>query len=113
MDKNKKPINNYTLSDRTVKDNITIITNALDKVNTLTGNTFTWKKDGYPDGYEYDKEKDNDTGVIAQEVETLGLPGISTTRDGLKHVSYKRLIPLLIEAIKELKKEVDELKSKS
>ena len=112
MDKNKKPINNYTLSDRTVKDNITIITNALDKVNTLTGNTFTWKKDGYPDGYEV-SGKDDDTGVIAQEVEALGLPGISTTREGLKHVSYKRLIPLLIEAIKELKKEVDELKSKS
>tara|TARA_B100001250_G_C19679740_1_gene735289 strand:- start:90 stop:413 length:324 start_codon:yes stop_codon:yes gene_type:complete len=104
--------NNYILSDRTVKDNITIIPNALTKVGLITGYTFTWKQDGYPADYELPLN-DDDTGVIAQEVEALGIPGISTTREGLKHVSYKRLIPLLIEAIKELKSEVDELKSKS
>ena len=54
----------------------------------------------------------NRTGVIAQEVEKLELPGLTTTRkdNGTKAGRYERLIPLLIEAIKELKGEVDELK---
>ena len=52
-----------------------------------------------------------DTGVIAQEVEKLELPGVTTTRqDGTKAVRYEKLVPLLIESIKELKGEVDELR---
>ena len=49
------------------------------------------------------KKEGTETGVIAQEVEALGLPGIVTTRDdGYKAVRYEKLVPLLIEAIKEL-----------
>ena len=82
-----------------MKDNITPIPNALDKVIAISGNTFTWKSG---DG--------DDTGVIAQEIEALGLPGIATTRDnGTKAVRYEKLVPILIEAIKELKKEIDEI----
>ena len=52
--------------------------------------------------------------MIAQEVEALDLPGVTTTRDnGVKAVRNEKLVPLLIEAIKELKAEVDELKSHS
>ena len=52
----------------------------------------------------------HDIGVIAQEVEEV-LPEIVSTRDnGYKAVYYEKLVPLLIEAIKELKSEVDELK---
>ena len=49
--------------------------------------------------------------MIAQEVEALGLgPNLIFLReDGTKHVSYKRLIPVLIEAIKELSAKVDAL----
>ena len=51
-----------------------------------------------------------DTGILAQEVEALGLPGLTTTRgDGVKAVRYDRLIPVLIEAIKELKSKVEDL----
>ena len=95
----------FSSSDIRLKDNITPISEPLSKVLSLSGNTFDWN------------EKSNDagekgTGVIAQEVEALGLPGITTTRDdGMKAVKYDRLVPLLIEAIKELKAEVDELKS--
>mgnify|MGYP003315011645 CR=1 FL=1 len=53
-----------------------------------------------------------DTGVIAQEIEKLELPGtVQTKDDGTLGVRYDRLVPLLIEAIKELKGEIDELKS--
>ena len=52
-------------------------------------------------------------GLIAQEVEALGLPGITATRaDGTKGVRYDRLIPVLIEAVKELSAEVTALKNK-
>ena len=54
--------------------------------------------------------KGMDTGVIAQEVEALGLPGITTTRDdGTKAVRYDRLIPVLIQAVKELSAKVTAL----
>jgi hypothetical protein len=94
----------FHTSDITLKENITRIPDALDKVSSLSGNTFTWIK-----GHKY--EGQDDTGVIAQEVEALGLPGLTTTRDdGTKAVRYERLIPVLIEAIKELKAEIDILK---
>ena len=70
----------------------------------LTGNTFNWKSGSYNESLS------DDTGVIAQEVEALGLPGITTTReDGTKAVRYERLVPLLIQAIKELSAKVDAL----
>ena len=90
--------------DITLKENITRIPDALEKITSLTGNTYTWIE-----GHKYEGQKD--TGVIAQEVEALGLPGITTTReDGKKAVRYEKLIPVLIEAIKELKAEIDILK---
>ena len=104
-------------SDERLKDNITVIPNALDKVKSISGNTFTWN-----DKCREGSRGLDDTGVIAQEVEKLGLPGITQTRDlseaegydpslgnELKAVDYKRLVPLLIEAIKELSAKVDAL----
>ena len=97
----------FSSSDRNLKDNITIIPNALDKINAISGNTFTWKSSG--SDYEHFLGK-QDTGVIAQEVEALGLPGITTTRDdGTKAVRYDRLIPILIQAVKELSAKVTAL----
>ena len=91
-------------SDIKLKENITRIPDALDKISSLSGNTQTWIE-----GHKY--EGQDDTGVIAQEVEALGLPGLTTTReDGTKGVRYEKLIPVLIEAIKELKAEIDILK---
>ena len=97
----------FRSSDIRLKDNISPIKNALAKVSLISGNTFTWNEKSTDD-----KRGNHDTGVIAQEIATLGLPGISTTRhDGTQAVMYEKLIPLLIEAIKELKGEIDELKS--
>ena len=93
----------YSSSDKTLKDNITPIENPIAKLLQLSGNTFDWNGAS-------DYEGKSDTGVIAQEVEALGLPGTVTTRaDGTKAVRYERLIPLLIEAVKELNAKVDAL----
>ena len=94
----------YYSSDERLKTDIKPIEDPLAKVLSISGNTFTWKAGHVVHSGE-------DTGVIAQEIEKLGLPGVVTTRDsGYKAVKYEKLVPLLIEAIKELKNEVDELK---
>ena len=93
----------FASSDVTLKENITPISNAVDKVRSISGNTFTWNKKSVYNGEE-------GTGIIAQEIEALGLPGLTTTREnGTKAVRYDRLVPLLIEAIKELSNKVKSL----
>ena len=83
--------------------------NALDKVGLITGYTYDWKSDSY-DTDNFVTAGQSETGVIAQEIEALGLPGITTTRDtGTKAVRYERLVPILIEAIKELEARVKTL----
>ena len=101
----------FTASDVNLKENITVIPNALDKINSLSGNTFNWKSgSSYATTPEFYSGITEDTGVIAQEVEALGLPGITTTRDdGTKAVRYERLIPILIQAVKELSAKVTAL----
>ena len=98
----------FNSSDINLKENITVIPNALDKINAISGNTFTWKSSATtPESFAGITE---DTGVIAQEVEALGLPGITTTRDdGTKAVRYERLVPVLIQAVKELSAKVTAL----
>jgi len=92
-------------SDERLKDNITRIEDPLAKLVSISGNTFDWNENSDNEG--------TDTGVIAQEVEALGLPGLVTTRDnGYKAVRYEKLVPLLIEAIKELNNKVSTLEDK-
>jgi len=84
----------YYSSDITLKDNIKPISSPLDKVNQISGVTFDWNSDSPYEG--------EDVGVLAQEIEKV-LPSAVTTRsNGKKAVRYEKIIPLLIEAIKEL-----------
>ena len=100
----------FSSSDVTLKKDITPIENALEMINKISGNTFTWNT-GIQDLIPY-KNGTKDTGILAQEVEALGLPGVTTTRgDGVKAVRYERLIPVLIEAVKELTAKVKSLES--
>ena len=92
-------------SDRRLKDNIEVIPNALDKVQALNGVSFDWKKTG-----------ERSAGVIAQEVQEV-LPEavkevVSLGGEGESHltVNYHALTSILIESIKELKAEIEELK---
>lgn len=95
----------YQSSDERLKDNITPIYNALDKVKQIGGYEFDWNNNQTT--YE-----GHDVGVIAQEIEKV-LPEIVTTRDnGYKAVRYEKIVALLIEAVKEQQLQIDELKSK-
>jgi hypothetical protein len=89
-------------SDRTLKTNFQDIPNPLDKVSQLKGTYYKFKTDS--------EDFPRRVGVIAQDVQAV-LPEIVTTNnEGKLGVSYSELIPLLIEAIKELKKEFTEYK---
>ena len=92
-------------SDGRLKDNLNHIDDPLAKVLSISGYTFDWNENTTKEGTE--------TGVIAQEVESLGLPGVVVTRDnGYLAVNYEKLVPLLLESIKELSRNVDEQKQK-
>ena len=85
-------------SDINLKENIKTVDNALETISSLRGVSFDWKENGR-----------SSYGVIAQELEKV-LPEL--VGDGeTKSVNYNGIIGVLIEAIKELKKEVRELKS--
>ena len=79
----------------------------MDKVSRLSGYEFDW----IPMRGIHENEG-HDLGVIAQEVDKV-VPEIVTTRDnGYMAVKYEKLVPLLIEAIKELSGQVKDLQSK-
>ncbi len=96
----------YASSDERLKDNIQPIDGALSKVSQISGNTFEWNEE------KQNTYKGRDYGVIAQEIKAV-MPELVDTRDnGYLAVKYDKIVPLLIEAIKELKQEIEELKSK-
>lgn len=98
-----------TISDERLKEDIVGIDGALSKVNALNGYTFKYKSDGKVSA-----------GVIAQEVEKVLPEAVSETElplkvdDGVEYktVNYDALHGILIEAIKELTKRVEELEAK-
>ena len=65
----------FATSDENWKDNLSPITNALTRVGLMTGYTFTWNDKAGTPQWTHLVGKD-DTGLIAQDVEKLGLPGI-------------------------------------
>ena len=87
---------------------ITPIENAVDKINQMGGYNYDWKE-----GYEaIHSHKGHDLGVIAQEVQSV-LPEVVTEREtGYLAVDYVKLVPVLIEAIKELSAKIDRLENK-
>ena len=87
-------------SDIKLKENITTIESGLDKVCQLRGVEFDFKSNGQ-----------HSLGVIAQEVEQV-LPDLVSEVDGTKTVAYANLTAVLIEAVKELKAEVAELRAR-
>ena len=96
----------YASSDRRLKDNILPIQNPLQKINQIGGYSFEWNVE------KQNIYKGKDYGVIAQEIEEI-LPELVDTREnGYKAVKYDKLVSLLIEGIKDLSQQVEELKQK-
>jgi hypothetical protein len=109
-------------SDERLKENIVLIPNALNKVMALRGVTYTSNQLAESFGYT---NKESQVGVLAGDVEKV-LPEavkpapfdimrfeeteISRSGENYKTVQYEKLVPLLIEAIKELKAEINELR---
>lgn len=93
--------NFFSVSDKRYKDNISTLTNAGDMLKQIRGVSFNWKKDG-----------SHDIGVIAQEVYTVVPEAIVSTNNNMLTVAYNKIIPLLIESIKDLQKRVETLEQK-
>jgi hypothetical protein len=89
-----------SLSDASLKANVTAIENAGQVVEALSGVGYDWV-DG--SGHAY--------GLIAQDVEQVVPEAVKTGDDGIKSVNYSMLIPFLIESVKQLSEQVAELKA--
>ena len=99
----KGDVISFCSSDEQLKDNIKIIDDPLERLNSIKGVTFEWNclQNTY---------NGPDTGILAQDVEKTELPGLVQTRDdGYKAVKYERLIPLLVESVKQLNQKVEDL----
>ena len=92
-------------SDKRLKENIKPIKSALDKAMKLQGVTFDWK--------ENDSALDlkEDIGFIAQDVQKVLPELVRENKDGMLSMRHQGIAPILLEAIKELKAEIEELKS--
>jgi hypothetical protein len=109
-------------SDDRLKTNIEIIPNALNKVMALRGVTFNANKLAESFGYS---SKEKQVGVLASDVKSV-LPEavkpapfdimlfenteVSRSGENYQTVQYEKLVPLLIEAIKELNNQIKQLK---
>ena len=87
-------------SSAAAKDNIVTIANPLELVGKLRGVSWTWKQNGK-----------RSQGVIYEELRDV-LPELTSNEGGAKGVKYQNLVGLLIESVKALKAEIDELKGK-
>ena len=93
--------NSTQFSDRRLKENFLSIENPLEKVNNLNGYYYNWIKD---------ENKKVNVGFIAQEVETQFPMLITNQENGYKSVNYIGIIPVLLECIKDLQKQINDLK---
>ena len=93
-------------SDERFKQNITAIQSPLQKLMQLNGVEYEMKVSEFPKNHF---QPGRQMGLLAQNVEKV-VPEAVNELDGYKGVDYARLVPLLIESIKELKKEIEELK---
>ncbi len=89
-------------SDIKLKENIKVITDALNKIKQIRGVTFTRN--------DHDDKIKLHAGVIAQEVEAVLPEVVSEDNSGTKNVAYGNMVALLIEAIKEQQIQIEELR---
>jgi hypothetical protein len=96
-----------TPSDIRYKKDIHPINDALKKIMNLSGYSYSLRTDEFP---EMSFETKKQIGVIAQEVEKVLPEVVVTLQSGYKTVDYPKLIPLLIQGMKEQQQQIEELK---
>lgn len=101
----------FSTSDERQKDNVQLIDNPTQKIAKLDGVTFTWNDQG--PSWVNDRDTRDDVGLLAQQVEQVIPEAVTTRDDQYKAVDYKRVIPLLVESIKELTARVEQLENNS
>ena len=89
-----------TLSDQTLKTDITPLSNSIDILNQVNPVSFRWKETG-----------DKAYGVIAQEIEQVLPELVRSNSEGIKSVAYSQLIALLVDTVKDQQKQIDELRN--
>jgi len=96
-------------SDLRYKTNFREISQALDKIESLRGIYFNWKQEEFP---EKRFAEGNQIGFIAQELKEVLPEAVAQDKDGYYMVDYGRLTPLLVEAMKEQQKTIENLNGK-
>jgi hypothetical protein len=89
------------VSDISLKDNISPLTNTKETINQLNPVSFNWKSSG-----------EKSYGLIAQDVEQILPTIVHSKSDGTKTVNYIEIIAFLIAAVKDLQQQIDDIKMK-
>ena len=90
-------------SSRTLKENIEIMTSPIEKIKAIRGVDFDWKADATKYGVGHD------VGVIAEELREV-IPEAVEEVDGVPHVYYHKIVPLLVEVVKAQQIQIDALR---
>jgi photosystem II stability/assembly factor-like uncharacterized protein len=105
------------VSDARFKTNITRLTHALEKVMALQGVEYDWRSNAYPQ-MKFDQGKQ--LGFVAQEIKEVLPEVVSQDSNGYYSIAYSKVIPVLVEAIKDQQQEameknaeIEKLKAKS
>ena len=110
-------------SDKRLKTNVKNISNPIEKIKQINGVEYDWVDD-IKEKYDFHPNNMHEVGVLAQEIEKVLPEAVLTApmnapykeKTGEDHnfltVKYERIVPLLIEAIKEQQKQIDELSKK-
>ena len=96
------------LSDQSLKKNVSTLTNSLNKVVQLRGVNFEWDLDTLPEPIHM---AGTQIGFVAQEVGIVLPEVVYQTDSNILSVDYARIVPVLVEAVKELSSKYDSLKN--
>ena len=96
-------------SDKRLKFDINLISNPLQKIQELIPVEFDWTDKGLEDGLVRGAYGKHDIGFVAQNAKKVIPSSVNTEDTGYLTLSYSRVVPLIIEAIKEEQKNIDML----
>lgn len=95
-------VTTFYTSDKRLKTNVFGLKDCLEKVRWLNGVEFDWDQQAIANLHFVGPKPQHDIGLIAQDVEKVYPEAVTEREDGYKAVDYSKLVPVLIEAIKEL-----------